>query len=414
MYRAPSPSTQPEHPARAPSPVRKSMSVPTRRRLSRRGRRELLALAAAVPILVAVTACSTSPAPTPEPSSDPITIAVEAALTGDLSANGQDILRGAQLAVDQANESGGVLGRQIVIIEADDKADPATGIALAQEIVDGPAVAVVGIDDSSVGLKNLPLYINGEVVPVHMTSSDDTAGEGVTIRPKNSQISPVEVAYIKGLNATNVSMLVDPSAYTQGMADRLSKALNADGITVTMTPIVAGKVDYTEEVTAALSSGPNVVYVSTYYPEGSVIANALAVAAAGGSTAACFMGLGNQDPGFISAAGIPDSQGCVFSGVPTPDEFPAAADFISAYTAKFSTAPGVWSVFAYDSVRLLLNAMTSANSTDYAPVLEALTNSTDFAGATGPITIVPATGIRPNAPVTILKVTSAGAFALAS
>jgi len=376
----------------------------------------------AVPAILVLAACSTSGGQgTPGSSggsaaaAEPITIALEAALTGDLSANGQDILRGAQLAVDQANASGGVLGRQVVLVQADDKADPATGLAVAQEIIDGPAVAVVGIDDSTVGLKVLPLYINGEVVPVHMTSSDDTLGEGVTIRPKNSQISPVEVSYIKGLKATNVAMLVDPSAYTQGMADRLSKALNADGITVTMTPIVAGKVDYTEEVTAALSSSPDVVYVSTYYKEGSLIANALAVASAGGSTAACFMGPGNQDPAFISAAGIPDSQGCVFSGVPTPDEFPAAADYIGAYTAKFSTAPGPWGVFAYDSVRILLSAMTTANSTDYAPVLEALTGATTgFAGATGPITLVPATGIRPNAPVTIMKVTSAGAFTLAS
>ena len=368
--------------------------------------RTLTAITLVLPIALTLAACSSSDSPGASGASgDVITIALEAPLTGGQASNGQDILRGAQLAVDEANAAGGVLGKQIVLIQADDKADAATGLTAAQGVVDGPAVAVIGPYNSSVGLKNLPVYISGQVVPVHMTSSDDTTGEGVTVQPKNSQISPVEVAYIEGLKATKVAMLVDPSTYTQGMADRLSKSLTRDGLTVTSAPITEGKKDYIAEVTAALAGVPDVVYVSTYFPEGALIAKALADARAKGSTAKCFMGLGNQDPAFIDGAGIPDSQGCVFSGVPTPDEFPTAAAYITAYTAKYSLPPGVWGVFAYDSVLVLLNAMKAANSTEYQPVLDALLHKTvDFPGATGPVTIDPATGNRPNVPVKILSV----------
>ena len=199
------------------------------------------------------------------------------------------------------------------------------------------------------------------------------------------------------------------------MADRLSSLLTADGVTVTPVAITAGLTDYTADVTKALAGKPDLVYVSTYFPEGSLIAKALAAAAAGGDKATCFMGLGNQDPAFITQAGIPASQRCVFSGVPTPDQFPSATKYVVDYTEKFSTPPGVWGIFAYDSMRILLKAITTANSTDYEPVLAALKNQTvDFAGATGSVTIDPATGNRPNVPVKILHVSAGGAFVVSS
>ena len=66
---------------------------------------------------------------------------------------------------------------------------------------------------------NLPLYLKAGIVPVHMTSTNDTDGMGVTVQPKNNQISPIESAYATSIKAKNVAMLVDPSTYTQGMAD---------------------------------------------------------------------------------------------------------------------------------------------------------------------------------------------------
>ena len=387
------------------------MSTPARRRL------RTTVLAVSIPLCLVLAGCSSTSSTSADGASStgPITIALEAPLTGDQASNGQDILRGAQLAVDEANAAGGVLGRQITLVQADDKANADEGVTVANTVIDGPAVAVVGIYNSSVGLKNLPLYVDGKVVPVQMTSTDDTTGQGVTVQPKNSQISPVEFTYIKGLNAKKVALLVDPSAYTQGMADRLSSLLTADGVTVTPVAITAGLTDYTADVTKALAGKPDLVYVSTYFPEGSLIAKALAAAAAGGDKATCFMGLGNQDPAFITQAGIPASQRCVFSGVPTPDQFPSATKYVVDYTETFSTPPGVWGIFAYDSMRILLKAITTANSTDYEPVLAALKNQTvDFAGATGSVTIDPATGNRPNVPVKILHVSAGGAFVVSS
>jgi branched-chain amino acid transport system substrate-binding protein len=342
-----------------------------------------------------------------------IKVALEGPLTGEQASNGLDMLRGVQLAVNEANDKGGVLGRRVKLIEADDRADPSLAEAVARSVSELGAVAVIGRYNSSVGLKNLPLYVSLKVLPFHLTSTDETTGLGLTLQPKNSQISPVEISYIAALKPATVVMLVDPSAYTQSMADRLETGLVAKGVIVARVPILTGQADYASAVRAALDLGPQVVYASTYFPEGALIARALAAEARAGRDAACFMGMANQDPAFITAAGIVDSRRCMFSGVPSPEQLPSAAAYVAAYRLRFpGTTPGVWGTFTYDSARMLFAAMEQAGTTDYDPVLATLRAAAAHAGATGPITMDPATGNRTDVPVRILRVTAEGGFAV--
>jgi branched-chain amino acid transport system substrate-binding protein len=364
-----------------------------------------LALAAT---LLALAACRDD---RPEVVSPPLRIAVEAPLSGEQASNGQDMLRGVMLAVDEANARGGVLGRRVEIIEADDKADPAGAAALAGLVADAGAVAVIGPYNSAVGLQNLPVYEARRVVAVHLTSSDATAGYGITVQPKNSQISPVEIDWIAARSPRRVVALVDPSAYTQSMADRLATGLAARGISVTLLPAPPGAAEYSALVATALALQPDLIYVSTYFPEGALIARALAAEAAAGRDMACFMGLANQDPAFVRAAGVADSQRCVFSGVPLPMQFPEAADYVAAYRRSYpGLEPGTWGTFTYDSAKLLFNAIERVGSAEPVALLAALRATTGFPGATGPITLEPATGNRSNVPVRILRVDASGQF----
>ena len=347
----------------------------------------------------------------PGASDGPIFIAVEGPQTGSQASNGQDMLRGVQLAVKQVNAKGGVLGRQVRIVKANDQANPSLAKKVAGQVISGSSVAVIGPYNSSVGLLNLPLYTSNKIVPVQLTSTDDTTGEGVTVQPKNSQISPIEFNYITTKFApTRVSMLVTQSTYTQGMANRLQASLLRKGFLVTQIPIAEGQADYSAQVTAALADKPTVLYLSTYFPEGALIAKQFA---ASGSSAKCFAGLANQDPGFITAAGIADSQACVFSGVPEPTQFPTAKNYVKQYQATFNKNPGTWGTFTYDSANILFAAWKKAGTTTYAPVIRQLKKTTNFAGATGKITI-DTQGNRPNVPVKILRVNSLGKFVVIS
>lgn len=341
-----------------------------------------------------------------------ISIAFEGPLTGPQASNGQDMLRGVQLAVREYNAKGGFAGRKVEVVKANDKADSTIAKAVANKAIKAGVVAVVGPYNSSVGIVNLPTYITGGVVPVHMTSTDETTGKGVTVQPKNSQISPVESDYIMRWKPAKVAMIVTDSTYTVGMANRLRAAIQPQGVLVTEVVVQEGQADYTAQVNQALTDNPTVVYLSTYDPEGAKIAAALK---ATGNPAKCFAGLANQIPSFITSAGVPAAQNCVFSGVPEATQMPTAKSYVASYKKAFpGKQPGTWGTFTYDSARILFRAWDRTGTPfSYPKVLAQLRKTRNFAGATGKITINKV-GNRPNVPVSILTVSSAGKFVVQS
>jgi branched-chain amino acid transport system substrate-binding protein len=365
----------------------------------------------ALALVVAPTATAKKPAA-------PLVIAVEAPITGPQSSNGVDILRGAQLAVRQANASGGVLGRRVVLVRGDDKGQASRAKATARKVIARKPVAVIGPYNSSVGLENLPLYRSAKVVPLWMTSSDDTQGRGITLQPMNSQIAPVESAYATQRGAKNVAMLVDDTAngaFTKGMASRLRKRLQAAGVAVTWISLKeSADVPpgyYADKVVEALGSNPDLVYSSTYYPEGAQVAKALQAIQTVRPLPPCLMGLANVDPGFVDAAGLVAARRCVFSGVPDAGQLPSARSFVRQYKTAFKQTPGVWGVFSYDSAKVLFSTIRKSGATTYSPLSRALRAVRNAKGQTGPISIAPKTGYRTNLPfLSILRVDGAGKY----
>jgi ABC-type branched-subunit amino acid transport system substrate-binding protein len=347
--------------------------------------------------------------------SEPLVIAVEGPQGGGQASNGLDQLRGVQLAVRQVNAHGGVLDRHVQIVKADDRGSAARARPVARAVIAKGIGFVIGPYNSSVGLQNLPLYRQSRVLPLWMTSSDDTKGAGATVQPMNSQIAPVEQRYLSSLPARRVTMLVDDTpngAFTVGMAQRLQTALERVGTAVTSISIVEGAPSayYAGKVAEALATRPDLVYVSTYFPEGAQIAKALTAA---GTAPPCLMGLANVDNGFIAQTTLPEAQRCVFSGVPAAGQTPSARGFVQQYRRAFDKRPGVWGSFTYDSARVLFAAIERAGSTGFGAVSKALRATRGYRGATGSITIDRDTGYRTNAPVRILTVNAKHKFVIA-
>ena len=356
-------------------------------------------------------------------ASPPLVIAVESPQSGGQASNGLDQLRGAELAVREVNARGGVLGRQVKIYRADDRGDKANAAATARRVVARGIHFVVGPYNSSVGLVALPIYRTNGVLPVWNTSRDATAGSGVTVQPMNSQIAPIESRYVLRGAPRRVAMLVDDTpngAFTAGMAARLAKTLRAKGVIVTRISLVeSANPDgsravpdsyYADRVAEALALAPDLIYVSTYFPEGALVARALATTPA---TTRCLMGLANPDPGFIAATTLVEAQRCAFSGVAPTPTLKSAWGYVRRYRTTFNKQPGTWGVYYYDSMRILFAAITRAGSERYGPVNRALRTTRNFRGATGPITIDPTIGYRPNVPVRILSVNANRQFVLA-
>jgi branched-chain amino acid transport system substrate-binding protein len=362
----------------------------------------LLALAGFLSLLVAATGSS---------SQAPLRIAVEGPQTGSQAANGLDQLRGVKLAVGQLNAHGGLWnGRKVTIFAANDKADATRGKAVARQVISHGIHFVIGPYNSSVGLANLALYRSHNVLPLWMTSEDKTGGVGATVQPMNSQIAPIEARYAEQLHVKRVAMLVDDTAngaFTKGMATRLRADLEHDSVSVTWTSVKEttdqglSSTYYADEVSKALATKADLVYVSTYFPEGVQIAAALGKA---GTTPPCLMGLANVDNAFVAKTTLSQAQRCVFSGVPAATEMPSARTYVGRYRAAFGKKPSVWGSFTYDSARILFRAINRAKSFDFAKVERALRGTKGFHGATGTIAINAKTGYRKSVPVSILRV----------
>jgi branched-chain amino acid transport system substrate-binding protein len=349
------------------------------------------------------------------PSSEPLVIAVEGPQSGGQASNGLDQLRGVQLAVRQVNAHGGVLDRPVRIVKADDEGSAGRARPVARAVIGQGIGFVIGPYNSSVGLQNLSLYRQSRVLPVWMTSSDETKGAGVTVQPMNSQIAPIERRYLSSLPARRVTMLVDDTpngAFTEGMARRLRAALERVGTTVSWISVAEGATSayYAGKTDEALATRPDLVYVSTYFPEGVQIAKALAAA---GTQPPCLMGLANVDNGFVAKTTRAEAQRCVFSGVPAAGQMPSARGYVQQYRRAFDKRPGVWGSFTYDSARILFAAIERAGSTRFGAVLTALRATRNHQGATGPITIDRDSGYRTNVPVSILTVNAKHKFAIA-
>ncbi len=236
-------------------------------------------------------------------------------------------------------------------------------------------------------------------------SSTSTEGYGVMLQPMNDQISPVAVqALTTWQKNTSVAVIYDNStAYTQGADASLVAGLQAAGVTVSANiPIVPSATNdpavIQAAVTQALATRPTGVYADLYYPEGALVADDMLAQAPGTN---CLADYASASNGYVTNAGIPAVQNCPVLGVPAPADFANSAPFLAAFEAKFHSAPGIWSPYAFDSVNLLVQSAVKAHNFQQVPLARVLYSTKNFVGWTGSATILSPTGNRMPSTVTV-------------
>lgn len=358
--------------------------------------------------LMLVLAAGALAAPVATVAQEPeLRIGLMGPLSGANAELGTGMLLGAELGALALNEAGGVLGREVTIVPIDEAGDVAAATAAAEAAIGAGLDGVVGPYSSGVGLAVLPLFLDAGIVPIHLTTVNETSGLGFTLQPKAYQVAPVAAEALgTWLGATNVALLVDDTqAYTTSIAGAVAGELEARGIASTTSAIVPGREDYADVAAAVLAGGYDAVYIVAYTPEGGRIAAALSAA---GSTLACLADYSAYDAAYVTVAGLAAAQACPVVGVPAPDDFLNSGPFIQALDTAFRQAPDVWTPYTYDSVMFLAEGITRARSTDGTAVTDALDRTKSWLGWTGAITIDPATGDRTPAMVVVTRPDDSG------
>jgi ABC-type branched-subunit amino acid transport system substrate-binding protein len=363
---------------------------------------------------VALLACSSSAKTASTTTTKPartIRIGLEGPLTGSQKETGIGMLDGARMAAARLNANGGILGKQVEIVAIDDQADPEIGDKAAKAAIASGLDGVVGPYNSGAGLKTLPRYLDAGLVPIRLTSSDETAGMGFTLQPMTSQIAPVATnAVSTWLGAKSAAIIFDSTqAYTKAAAATMKESLTTAGVRITDSEAIEpGAKSYASTVAKVAATKPDLIYVDTYYPEGGLIAKAMYDAK---TPAKCLADYGAYDNGFIAAAGLPAARNCPVVGVPAPGDFPGAAPLLKTFASLYPNAPNGWAPYAYDSVNILADAATTARGFAVGPLTSALKDITNWKGWTGTVVGFEATtGNRTPASITVDRPDAKGTY----
>ena len=326
-----------------------------------------------------------------------IKVGVYGPFTGGSAGMGVSMRNGAEMAAEEINKAGGILGQKVVLVERDDEAKNERGAQIMQEFLEKEkVVAVLGPINTGVA-DNSTRYANEKKVPVIINAS---AGAKV-----NEYFAPGADNYIFRLAASDIlqtelivreaidirkykkpALICDDTNYGQGGCTKLKAALAKRNI----TPVSVGKfkikdTDMTAQVQEAKAAGADVLLVYGIGPELAALANShdrigWRVDMLGGWT--------------ISMEAFIKNAGKNGNGASAPLTFiegdlsnPQQKRFVETYHVKYNQNPIAVAVAAaqgYDSLYLLKAAIEQAKSTDGAKIKEALENlKTPFHGITG-------------------------------
>jgi len=220
-------------------------------------------------------------------AADPIKIGVDGPFTGGSSSMGVSMRDGVRLAADEINKAGGVLGRQIQLVERDDEAKNERGVQIAQEFINKERVtAVVGYINTGVALASQRFFQEAKIPVMNnvatgsvITRQFDKDPENYVFRnsAKDSIQAPMiveEAVTRRGFK--KVAILADSTNYGQlGRAD-LEKALAAKGVTpVAIEKFNIKDVDMTAQLLKAKEAGAEAVLTYGIGPELAQIANGM-------------------------------------------------------------------------------------------------------------------------------------------
>jgi branched-chain amino acid transport system substrate-binding protein len=296
-------------------------------------------------------------------------IAACAPLTGPQAKIGTDMLRGAEIAIEEWNARG-VLGRKVVMLKGDDEATPKQATAVAREMVNKQVVGVIGHFNSGCTIPATAIYHDAQIIVITPASTNPTVTDrgmpGVfRVCGRDDAQGSVAARYaVKVLTAQRIAILHDKTAYGQGLADEFKKTLESLGV----QPVYYGGVpkeetDFRAIVTSIKNAHPELWYFGGIYDQGGPLLNQ---ARQVGLTAPLMSGDGLIDKELIKTAGA-NAEGTFLSFGPDPERVPSAKAFLDKYRAKHGE-PGPYSIYGYDACNVLLSAFQNAGTTDFKTV----------------------------------------------
>ncbi len=316
-------------------------------------------------------------------AAEPIRLGITTILSGPIADRGQSEQYGAQLALDEINEAGGVLGRPIEAYYADNACKPEIGVPATKRLLEQAHVPVViGALCTPVTHAIMPMMAEAKVPLVIATSAgqDFVDASGPTGNDYAFKTIPSEVdiarglmRYLKAQNVTSIAVVVDPGGFPHANEVAFAKAAQEAGIKVTADVTLAkDNNDFPALLSKLTAAAPDrlvtMLFGSTagffraYEASGTKIPVTGRVDMAGA--------VGAVSPAFRNAGGLAGLTSIVvFSPVV---DTPGVRAFITSYRDHYGLMPTQRSFFVYEATYLVADAIRRAGSDQSAAIEQAL------------------------------------------
>jgi branched-chain amino acid transport system substrate-binding protein len=306
-----------------------------------------------------------------------IVVAIAGPMTGQYASVGDQIKKGAEMAIADINARGGVLGQKLLLEIGDDVCDPKQAVAVANQMVNKRIVFMHGHWCTSSTIPASNIYAESNIPVATVSTNPKVTDRGlknlVAIAGRDDQQGQIAGNYIAEVfKGKRIAVVDDKVMYGKGLADEIAKAMAAKGVKpVLRESITAGEKDYSGLIAKFKNAGIEVMAYGGYHTEVALILRQaeqakLNLKVVGGDI------LANSE--LVMAAGKA-SNNVLFTFGPDPRKNPSAAPVVKKFRdAKIE--PEGYTLYAYAAFQLFEQAANQAKSIKFADLNKAMHNGT--------------------------------------
>ena len=373
------------------------------------------ATTAAATTAAATTAAGTTAAATTSASSGAssgtIRIYSSLPMTGSSKQQIDTLINAMKMAIDDFTGGTGKIGNFTIDYQPLDDSTAAKGQwdadqekANANKAVNDPdAMAYIGTFNSGAAAVSIPILNQvglAMVSPANTYTGLTRAAEGITAQGEPDSYYPTGVRnyfrvvtaddvqgaaaieFLKTLNAKKIFVIDDSQSYGKGLADAVVLYCKKASLDCGQRLSINGKEsDYKSVAAQIKSANPDAIYFGgiTQQNAGKLVADIRAA----GITKPFMGGDGIYEQAFVDAAGAA-AEGVYVTGAGLPvEQMPSKGqDFVKRYQAKYGEVEQ-YTIYGYESMNVVLNAIKTAGTKDRKAILTALANTKDFDGVLG-------------------------------
>lgn len=322
------------------------------------------------------------------PAGDTIKVGFLGALTGDVANYGIPGLKGLDLAAEELNAKGGILGKKVEIIKEDNRGDKTEAANITKKYIAKDKVNVI-IGDPCTGITQVAAKIAQENKMVLISAG--ATGTGVVEAGDyifrntllDSVAAPATVDYLLKNNFKNFALVTAINdEYSVGLSDIFRKAIQDKGGKIVIEEsIQKGDTNFAAQVTKIKPANPDLIIFTGYYTEAALFMKEIRKQ---GMKQTFAGGDGLLGPDLYKLGG--DAvKGCyVYCGFSPEQPTDVTKKFLDSYTKKYKGEQAdMFSAQYYDALMIIAQAMEKTKSTDPKVYKAELAKTKDFPGASG-------------------------------